>query len=81
MQKKILTLHNLYSRGRYVEEVSLCMPINFVQNGAVWETISSIDLWEMQWNVVDVVKEISLTLVHKLKGEYDAIKGASKVVF
>ena len=29
----------LYTRGRYVEEVSPCMPINSVQNGVVWETI------------------------------------------
>ena len=33
----------LYTRGRYVGEVSPCMPINFVQN--VWETVSSITLW------------------------------------
>ena len=32
-------------------------------------------------NVVDVVKEICLTLVHTLKEEYDAIKGDSDVVF
>ena len=59
----------------------------------VWETISPIVVWvlwtsrcrkifqEIQWNVVDVVKEIWLILVHTLKGEYDAIKGDSKVVF
>ena len=33
----------LYTRGRYVEEVSPCMSINGVQDGVVWETISSID--------------------------------------
>ena len=83
----------LYTRGRYVEEVSPCMPINSVQNGVVWETISSITLWvlwtsrrrrifqQIQWNVVEVVKEIWVTLVHTLKGEYDAIKGDSDVVF
>ena len=30
---------------------------------------------------MDVVKEIWLTLVHTLKGEYDTIKGDSDVVF
>ena len=30
---------------------------------------------------MDVVKEIWVTLVHTLKGEYDAIKGDSDVVF
>ena len=70
-----------------------CMSINSIHDGVVWETISSIVLWvlwtskcrrifqEIQWNVVDVVKEIWLTLVHTLKGEYDAIKGDSDVVF
>ena len=58
----------------------------------VWETISSITLcvlWtsrclrifqQIQWNDVDVVNEIWLTLVHTLKGEFDAIKGDSDVV-
>ena len=66
---------------------------NLVHNGVVSETISSIVLWvlwisrcqrifqEMQWNIVDVVKEIWLTLVHTLKGEYDTIKGYLDVVF
>ena len=36
---------------------------------------------QIQWKVVDVVKEIWLTLVHALKGEYDDIKGDSDVVF
>ena len=84
----------LYTRGRYVEEVSSCMPINSVQNGIVWEMISSIIIWvlwtcrsrrifqQIQWNVVDVVKEIWMsTLVHTLKEEYDAIKGDSDAVF
>ena len=69
------------------------MPINSVQNGVVWEPICSITLWflwasrcrrifqQIQWNVVDVVKEIWLTLVHTLKGEYDAIKGDSDDIF
>ena len=35
----------LYIRGQYVEQVLPCMPINSVQNGTVWETISSITLW------------------------------------
>ena len=35
----------LYTRGRHVEEVSPCMPINSVKNEVVWETISSIMLW------------------------------------
>ena len=35
----------------------------------------------MQRNVVDVDKEIWLTLVHTLKGEYDTIKGYLDVVF
>ena len=58
-----------------------------------WKFNSSIVLWalwtsrrrrifqEIQWNVVDVVKEIWLTLMHTLKGEYDAIKGDSNAVF
>ena len=83
----------LYTRGRYVEEVSSCLYVKSVQNGMVWETISSIVLWvlwrsrcrrifqEIQRNVVDVVKDIWLILVHKLKGEYSAIKGDSDVVF
>ena len=83
----------LYTRSPYVEEVSPCMPINLVQNGVVWEMISSITIWvlwtsrcrrifqQIQWNVVDVVKEIWVTLVHTLKGEYDAIKCDSDVVF
>ena len=36
---------------------------------------------QIQWNVVDVVKDILLTLVHTLKGKYDAIKGDSDLVF
>ena len=68
------------------------MPTNVVQNGVVWDTISSITLWvlwtnrcqrifqQIVWNVVDVV-EIWVTLVHTLKGQYDAIKGDSNVVF
>ena len=77
-----------------MEEVLSCMPINSVQHGVVWETISSITLWvlwtsrcrrifkQIQWNVVDVVKEIWLTFVHTLfKGEYDVIKDVSGVVF
>ena len=63
------------------------MPFTLVQNGVVWETSNSIVLWalwisryqglfqEIQWNVVDVVKEMLLTLVHTLKGEYDVIEG------
>ena len=59
----------------------------------VWETISSVTLWvlwtsicrrifqQIQWNVVEVVKETWVTLVHTLKAEYDAIKGDSNVVF
>ena len=35
----------------------------------------------MQWNVVDVVKEIWLTLVNTLKDEYDVIKRDLDVVF
>ena len=35
----------LYTRGQYVEEVSPCMCTNLVQNGVVWETISSRTLW------------------------------------
>ena len=35
---------------------------------------------QIQWNVVDVDKEIGVALVHTLKGEYDAIKGDSDVV-
>ena len=84
----------LHTRGRYVEEVLSCMHSNSIQNGVVWETISSITLWvlwtsrcrrifqQIQWNVVDVVKEIWLTFVHTLfKGEYDVIKDVSGVVF
>ena len=75
-----------------MEEVSSGVPINSVQNGVLWETISSITLWvlwssrcrrifqQIQWNVVDVVKEIWLTVEHTLKGEYDAIKGDSDVL-
>ena len=59
----------LYTRGRHVEEVSPCMPINSVKNEVVWETISSIMLWvlwtsrcrrifqSIQWNNVDRIKE------------------------
>ena len=72
----------LYRKGRYVEEVSPCMPINSVHNGTVvWETIISTTSWvlwtsrcrrifqQIQWNVVEVVKEILVTLVHTLKGD------------
>ena len=31
-----------YKRGRYVEEVSPYMPIRLVENGVVWEMISSL---------------------------------------
>ena len=69
------------------------MPINLVQNGVLWETINSITLWvlwisrcsrifqQIQWNVLDVVKEIWFTLERTLKGEYDAIKGDLNVDF
>ena len=69
------------------------MSINSIQNGGGLKMISSIVLWalwtsrrrrifqEIQWNVVDVVKEIWLTLVHTLKGKCDAINGDSDVVF
>ena len=33
------------TRGRYVEEVTPCGPINSVQNGVVWETINLTTLW------------------------------------
>ena len=68
------------------------MSINSIHDGVVWETISSIVLWvlwtsrcqrifqEVEWNVVDILKEIWLTLVHTIIGEYDAIKGNSDVV-
>ena len=35
----------LYTTGQYVEEVSPDMSINSVQDGVVWQTISSIVLW------------------------------------
>ena len=35
----------LYTRGPYVEEVLPNMYINLVQDGVVWETISSMVLW------------------------------------
>ena len=83
----------MYTRGRYVAEVSLGMSINSVQDCVVREMISSIVLWilwtsryqgifqEIQWNVVNVVKETWLTLVHTRKGEYDAIKGDLDIIF
>ena len=41
----------LYTRGRYVEEVSPCLPINSVQNGVVWEFSAHSekpeDIWEI----------------------------------
>ena len=33
---------------------------------------------EIQWNVLDVVKEIWLTLVNTLEGEYDLVDFGSK---
>ena len=82
----------LLSHGRYVLEVSYTTIIYCLEEDKVWSTISSLvvsvswkagrkcEFQKVKQNVVELVKEIWLMLIHTLRGPYEAIYGGCDVV-
>ena len=82
----------LLSNGRHVVEIFDITSINCLEKDMVWSTVSSLVVWvlwkarckgvfqKVKQNVVDLVKEVWLMLVHTLRRQYDAIIGEAEVV-